>query len=66
MPLPEEKNDQTGPWWEIFDANIDDIQDIVLMILDLYMRPKATYISVTTSSFASEENPINHFWKVRY
>ena len=37
IPLP-----QSPPWWLLFDANYEDIEEISLEMLTLYRRPKVS------------------------
>eukprot|EP00794_Sanderia_malayensis_P015021 gene15021-16571_t len=30
------------PWWELFDADLEEIEEIALAIMEIYSRPKAT------------------------
>lgn len=45
VSLPE-----SPPWWKVFDAEKDDIDEVCKVLANLYRQPKANYIEVTKDS----------------
>ncbi|KAH7285896.1 hypothetical protein KP509_33G050500 [Ceratopteris richardii] len=42
VSLPE-----NPPWWKVFDAEKDDIEEVCRVLANLYRKPKASYIEVS-------------------
>ncbi|KAI5060608.1 hypothetical protein GOP47_0025028 [Adiantum capillus-veneris] len=45
VSLPE-----NPPWWKVFDAEKDDIEEVCRVLANLYKKPKASYVEVSKDS----------------
>ena len=45
MSLPE-----SPPWWKVFDAEKDEIDEVCRVLANLYRQPKASYVEVAKDS----------------
>jgi hypothetical protein len=41
---------ESPPWWKVFDAEKDEIDEVCKVLANLYRQPKAKYVEVAKDS----------------
>jgi len=49
---------QEPPWWELFDTTVEELQEIIYTILELYSKPKAKYIPINAEQISHDSPDI--------